>query len=417
MKTKLTLLLLFATSLLSNAQQTTTIAFDPDFINDDDKKLFHMSNYYSRKTKRNGQVMQRKHRIICFDPVTEKYQEINVKSIYSESQYRMQEYITVLDGDGHEHQLTPDSIEGFVTKGDYYLRKSITFNGEKRTHFLLRENMYRDEGIQIFSYEDKNRDEYYYVQFADDEEPVLMSGDNMDGGIGRIKEFMLKDPNANDVMTQKMIADMKPTASGVNKVYKALRAGGYTHLQRFRWGVSAVCGMSKVNSGSYALDAKPIATVGLFAEIPIASKVSIVPEIYFSHMSVKGSMENAGTHPSSVVYNRTEISMPLMVRYTHFTLRGNFLPYVQAGVAPSYGIKQNLDYRHVVEEQTNYGGANSHVAEGHEDVPGLQASVVAGVGTEWIVSSRHSLFFELRGVRGLSHLGRNDIMFVFGLKL
>lgn len=405
---------MFVASLPSNAQQTDTVGVDLDFMNKEEKKLFRMNNYYSRKTQRNGQVKQRKHRIICLDPVTNQYQEINVKGIYLDKTYKMQDAITVVDENGGEHHLTPDSIEGFVTKGEYYLRRTITFQGKRMTKFLLREDVFKDENIRVYSYEDeKSLRDYYYVQFADDEDPQLMQ----DGGLEHLKEILLKDQNAKDGMTQRMIADMQPNVSGVRKVYQALKAGGYSHLQRFRWGIAVAGGISKVNASRYSLDSKMVVAPGIFVEIPIASKVSFVPELYFSKMSVKGKMGINGTLPNSAVYNRTEISIPLMVRYTLFNVHGNFIPYAQAGVAPNFGLKQNFDYRQVVEENKGSFEVNSYVVEGSEDVSALQASAVAGIGTEWIIGSKHSLFFELRGAIGLSHYGRNDIMFVVGLKL
>ncbi len=416
MKTILTILLFFAVVLPSNAQKNDSIGFDVDFINNSEKK--QMSNYYALRTKQNTQVKSRKNRVFCYDSVTEHVQEINVKDIYHASQYEMQNSIVALDEDGTEHHLTPDSIVGFATKGDYYLRKTITFRGEKKTLFLLREDVYEEEDVRLYSYEDENSlKTYYYVEFADSKELQLMSDDNSEASINRIKGIFLNNPNAKDEMTKKMIANMKPTTTDIRTVYRALKAGGYGHLQRFRWGFEAVGGISKVNADGYDLNSKMLATLGLFAEIPIASKVSIVPELFFTKVSVKGNLKDVGKLPSSAVYNRTEISIPVMVRYTLLSVHGNFIPYIQAGIAPNYGLKQNLDYRLVVEEAKSSFDVNSYVVEESEDIPAFQASAVAGIGAECLVGRKYSFFFELRGAMGLSRFGRNDIMLVAGIKL
>lgn len=416
MKKLYTLFILLVVSLPSIAQDEH-LAFDLDFINNDSKKLFRMDNYYSRKTSRNGSVRPRKHRVIIFDPVTEQHQEINVKNIYSEMTYKMQDAITAIDEDGREHRLTTDSIAGFVTKHVCFLNKTFTFKGKTMTKFLQREDVYLNEDIHIYSYEEEpSLKDYFFVDFADGNGLLPLTDDTPES-IGHIKNIFLNDSNATDRLTQKMIEDMKPTPSSIRKVHRALRAGGYGHLQRFRWGIAAVAGISMLHADGYSFTAKPLKSIGVTAEMPIASMVSFVPELYFMKTSAKGTLTTNASFPSCAVYNRTEVCLPMMIRYTLFNMHGHFLPYAQAGIAPSIGVKQNFDYRQVSEKYKSAFERVGYVTEGSEKLSTLQAKGIAGVGTEWIGGYKYSVFCELRGAFRLRNLSSNDIMLVVGLRL
>ncbi len=414
--TTLTLLLFLMMSLTASAQESDTISLDVDFISNDDKKLFRMDNYFSRKTKRNRQVGSRSHRIISLDPLTNQYQEINVKDIYPASQFAMQQGIRTLDGNSSEHYLTPDSVYGFFTRGYYYFRRTITIRGKRKTVFLLREDLYRESDVRVFCYEDENGKNHYYAQVADGE-TLPMIDDEGNENIDAIKQRFLQNEYARDKGTRKMISKMKPTAAGVRQVYKALALGGYSHFPHFRWGATTGIGFSNVNTDNYDLDGKLIATGGFFADIPIAGGVSVHPELLFDKLSVKGTMNNAGTLPNSVAYNRTEISVPLMLRYTHFAIRGNLIPFVQLGMGASYAFKQNCNYRQVVTMGYDKLVPIYSIQSGSSQIPTLHTSVIGGVGAEWVVSNKHSLFLELRYAKGISKLSHNDFQFVVGLNL
>lgn len=416
MRTTLTLLLFLMMSLTAGAQKNDTIDIDLDFISHDDKKLFRMDNYFSRKTKRNRLVGPRSHRIISLDPLTNQYQEINVKDIYPAPQFDMQQGIRALDNNSIEHYLTPDSVYGFFTRGYYYFRRTIKFNGENKTVFLQREDLYKECDVRVFSYEDENGKTHHFAQVADGE-MLQMIDDDGNENIDAIKQSFLQNEYAKDKGTRRMISNMKPTAEGIRKVYKALTQGGYSHYPHFRWGVAASTGIGQVSSDSYEFDSKLLAAGGFFADIPIAGGVSLHPELLFGKLSVKGTMKNAGTLPNSVAYNRTEISVPLMLRYTHFATRGNLIPFVQLGVGASYALKQNCDYRQVVSTAYDKFGSIYSVKEGSDQISDLHTSVIGGVGAEWVVSNKHSLFLELRYAKGISELSHNDFQFVVGLNL
>lgn len=416
MRTTLTLLLFLMMSLTAGAQENDTIDIDFDFISNDDKKLFRMDNYFSRKTKRNRLVGPRSHRIISLDPLTNNYQEINVKDIYPASQSAMQQGVRALDGNGKEHYLTPDSVYGFFTRGNYYFRRTITIDGEEKTVFLQREDLFRESDVRVFSYEDENGDTHHFAQVADGE-TLPMIDDDGNENIDAVKQRFLQNEYAKDKGTRKMISKMKPTAEGVRKVYKALTHGGFSHYPHFRWGVAASAGIGQVSSDSYEFDGKPFATGGLFADIPIAGGISLHPEMLLGKLSVKGAMKNAGTLPNSVAYNRTEISVPLMLRYTHFATRGNLVPFVQLGMGASYALKQNCDHRQVVSMSYDKFGPIYSVKEGSDQISTKQTSVIGGVGAEWVMSNKHSLFLELRYARGISKLSHNDFQFVVGINL
>lgn len=416
MRTTLTLLLFLMMSFTAGAQENDTIDIDFDFISNDDKKLFRMDNYFSRKTKRNRLVGPRSHRIISLDPLTNNYQEINVKDIYPASQSAMQQGIRALDGNGKEHYLTPDSVYGFFTRGDYYFRRTITIGGETKTVFLLREDLFRESDVRVFSYEDENGKIHHFAQVADGETLQMIDDDGKEN-IDAVKQRFLQNEYAKDKGTRKMISKMKPTAEGVRKVYKALTHGGYSHYHHFRWGTKVGIGFAKVKTNSYELESKLFATGGLFADIPIAGGVSLHPEMQFGKLSVKGTMKKAGTLPNSVAYNRTEISVPLMLRYTHFATRGNLIPFVQLGMGASYALKQNCEHRQVMSISYDKFGSVYSVKEGSDHISTKHASVIGGVGAEWVMSNKHSLFLELRYAKGISKLSHNDFLFVVGFNL
>ena len=417
MKTTLTLLLFLMMSLTAGAQENDTVSIDLDFISNDEKKLFRMDNYFSRKTKRNRLVGPRSHRIISLDPLTNNYQEINVKDIYPAPQSAMQLGIRALDGNGKEHYLTPDSVYGFFTRGDNYFRRTITFNGENKTVFLLREDLFRESDVRVFSYEDENGKTHHFAQVADGETLPMIADDGSEN-IDAVKQRFLQNEYAKDKGTRRMISKMKPTADGVRKVYNALTHGGYSHYPHFRWGVAASAGVGQVISDSYQFDGNLFATGGFFADIPIASGVSLHPELQFGKLSVKGTLKTAGTIlPNSVAYNRTEISVPLMLRYTHFAVRGNLIPYAQLGVGASYALKQNCDYRQVVSTVYDKFGPTYSVKKGSDQISTMHANVIGAVGAEWVVSNKHSLFLELRYAKGISRLSHNDFQFVVGINL
>ena len=60
----------------------------------------------------------------------------------------------------------------------------------------------------------------------------------------------------------------------------------------------------------------------------------------------KGSMTNV-TLQNQAVYNTTEISTPLMLRYSFKYIKGNVVPYIQIGYQPSFALNKELEYRYI----------------------------------------------------------------------
>lgn len=96
---------------------------------------------------------------------------------------------------------------------------------------------------------------------------------------------------------------------------------------------------------------------------------------------------------SHMIYNRTTLNLPVMLRYTFTSLKGKLLPFVQAGIQGDFFIKDEcFDYRIYKQEDENDPGYYYD----KYDAGKISSSLVAGAGIEYRLTAKHSIFFDLK---------------------
>ena len=94
-----------------------------------------------------------------------------------------------------------------------------------------------------------------------------------------------------------------------------------------------------------------------------------------------------------VIYNRTTLNLPVMLRYTFTSLRGKWLPFVQAGIQGDFSLKDEcFDYRIYKQDDDDEPG----YYYGKYEASKSNFSFVGGAGIEYRLTPKHSVFFDVK---------------------
>lgn len=165
------------------------------------------------------------------------------------------------------------------------------------------------------------------------------------------------------------------------------------------------------------------ATASLFADYRCSWGLGLHVDFTFNKFSCENyEPENKNGRTLHMIYNRTTLNMPVMLRYTYTQFKGRVLPFVQAGVQGDFSLKDEcLDYRVNRLEGTSDTGYSYDKYEAGK----CNFSVVAGAGVEYRLSMSHSLFFDIKyaiptgpeHVTGKYSMKCNSIMFNLSVNL
>ncbi len=137
-------------------------------------------------------------------------------------------------------------------------------------------------------------------------------------------------------------------------------------------------------------------TVTAWADFRSLDGLSFHPELTFQKTSAH--VPAVDNHRAEVAFNRTQLCVPLLVRYTCVQLHGPWLPYVEGGVQLYTTMRNECKLQYIMYDNEDYVAGMS-ISEYSENSSWINP--VAGLGVEYRLTPRHSLFFDVRYLLGL----------------
>lgn len=194
----------------------------------------------------------------------------------------------------------------------------------------------------------------------------------------------------------KYVQTVHPSRYSISRRYSVVKSQNTNRLPVFRWGVGTGVNLNMLSFRNpeykFEMDTQAQWQAQLFADYRTAFGIGLHAELSFLKASSKMSSEPIeGNNILYLAYNKTAITLPVMLRHTFTSLRGKWLPFIDAGVQLRYDFKdQCYEYRlyETLADNTLY-----HYTYENK---GISLSFVGGIGIEYRVTPKHSLFFEGR---------------------
>jgi len=344
----------------------------------------------AQKEKRINQYVFR------LDSVNSEVKSEIVGKILYEDNYSRQYQIRIIDQKGkNERTLTTDSIIGYRCKEGVFTLKTFSLHGMRQKAFLKRVSIFETDSIVFFSYVDKGNNSYDLVQLGTSDEVLPLYDYDANGYENPLKKLLLSNEYAKDKQVADYINKHNISPSTYETITKRFKIGHPERLPRFRWGGVAKIGLRPVYHDSFTCNNATVPEFGLFADIPLFSVVSFHPELTMSKYNTRGTIDLYGE--SWVANNVTTVNIPVFLRISHQYAKGKFIPFADLGCEMRYALKNKFDYRWVTYDLEIYKYHSFSFSEVHydsEDGKKFFVQPVAGVGFEWQVLPRHSVFFE-----------------------
>ena len=358
--------------------------------------LFGMASIFCHAQK-NDQIKSPRYRIMKVIPGTNTPQMVNMRYEGTKDVTRLQESVTFIDANNSEHTYTPDSLKAFFLDDKSYYSFSFTYRGKNKKAFLQKCMDDTEHGINMFAYYEGSNMVTFYVQ-KNNEDKLYPANDNPQTGyISPLHEKLREIAGSKASSIEKDIDGTRMTPDRYKALLNKITGKRTTEPLIFRWGVTAAAELSSINVEGYDLKSSVIASVGAFADIPLIANLSFHPELLLTKYGVNGTVDNQKF--STVAYNATTASIPLMLRYT-IKSGGKTSPYVQLGYQPNFALSNELKYAYLINDvpsnNVNDNNKYTRTEEGKEDISSISSNAVLGLGLEYAMSKKHSLFIDLR---------------------
>ncbi|MDR0893864.1 MAG: porin family protein [Prevotellaceae bacterium] len=320
------------------------------------------------------------------------------KIILKDTPTNQQYGVTLLSIDG-EQAITPHDIAGYYDGRVLRMSKSLFVDGRVQQLFVEEAGAVGDAFIFFKFLNPQGEAEYYYQKVAQLSEeggetalllPVKGKGDEVFAA--ELTDYLKQYPAFRSKRAQSYIRRSTPTYKRFQSLYQMSIADRTKNLPpTFRWGVSAGGGMVFFEDSDFSMnDIDPHALFGLFAEWYIANGFSVRPELTYR------SYSHSDLRFFYYKYKRQDLTPGLLVRYTKVSYKGKWLPYVQVGI--DYNLALSADWY------------NPRLArQDNERAKTQTISLVGGVGLEYKLNPRHSLFMDLRYRKELFEISRDGL--------
>lgn len=338
---------------------------------------------------------QKRNLIIYKDTITGKDTVVANVSFANEKYKKRQYAVCTINKEGNiTHTYQAKDITAYKEGNTLFISQRILVNGDIRQVLLPR--VYWKNDLSIYSFiPDKGREEYY-VQMSKDSLLLPLKGSPETNGANPLTAYLEQYPVAQEEIVKKYISTMKPTPESFDSRYLVCRTGNTNYIPRIRWGVLAGGGIVKLTYDPYDFESKLQGFVGLFADFPIVEGLSAHPELTFQKYALT---YNKSIPETDVVYNRTNLGIPLLLRYTVISMKSRFLPYIQIGTEWRISTKNEL----LGQEKKSIGdGFVEWMPIGPTSLSKSNWAFVGGLGMEWKLTPKHSCFIDLRYHREIS---------------
>ena len=310
------------------------------------------------------------------------------------NKHSLQHCVSIIDED--DNILQTFKAEDLITLREgktLYASKSIVLNGIPQQ--LLLQRTFQYDQLSIYTYFSEQGKNSHYVQMPNDS--VLQIIKDEPDYENPLRIYLNAFPIAQQPEVKEYINRMEPSPSSFAKRLQVCLTGNPNYITHSRWGILTGVGLGKVTYDPFNLKTKLQAYIGAFVDIPIYKGFSAHPEVFYREYASEGIYTNTGV-TSVAAYNRREICLPILMRYTFLSTKGKLLPYVQAGSELQWAIMHEIETEHTT---SNDEGFIEWVEPSTTPLKKINAALTASAGLEWKLQTKHSLFLDIRYTNSL----------------
>ncbi len=311
---------------------------------------------------------------------------------FAESNIHLSQNEIAITNDGKiTKKFRANQITGYRKGKELYYSKKINLNG-KSTQVLLN-RIYAEDSIHIYVYVDRNENKILYAETPKDSILLIpLVNNNNKKDFSYLRKYLDKYPISHDYKVKNYLDKMKNNINSFYRRHTVCITGNTNHIIKFRWGLTAGIGFSNLKTDIYSFSNKMNGYIGAFADIPIVQNLSLYAEGLFIPYGFS-CIDNTGKNNTHTVYNRTDITSNLLIRYSFRGNRGKWIPYVQIGPQISFPLSKEM------KGQTQITDNEGFIQVGYDyfnlDTNPNFGFILSG-GVEYKIQTNHSLFLDLR---------------------
>lgn len=327
---------------------------------------------------------------------------MRVSFIWPKGKYEKQTRIGVVDTLGNETWYSADQVIMIRDKRKAY--RTVQMKGEDGTfkRIFPRRMYYGEDGApSVYKVYNMNGSYRYYLQYGTDGVLFPMEKEDDPAYGNKLKEYMnsKNDSISGNAEIAKYISTVKTNRISIGERLHVIKTQNTNLIPRFRWGVGVGMISSSILTSYDIMESakrnQAHMTLNAFADIAAYGGLSFHPEVSFDKTSVKDyfPMENG----REIAFNRTDVLLPLICRYSPTFLRGKVLPFVEVGPQVELAMKSNSMERAYRLDDEGY------IIDSYDfelDTKATLVTLAVGGGLEYKMMPKHSLFLNARYVFG-----------------
>lgn len=300
-------------------------------------------------------------------------------------------------------RLLPEQVSRVKRGNKTYWSQMIETRPGVVERLMVQRSLNGGEGWpSLYKYYDEEDKPQIYVQVQDG---VLKRLDPKDpDNVFRHELRRLNAEQGGNAHIDQRLTKLKANRYGLREARALIASQNDNQIPRNRYGVgiglfgnsTQLTLVEKEGSLSLPRQNQLQMTVTAWADFRSLDGLSFHPELTFQKTSAH--VPAVDNHRAEVAFNRTQLCVPLLVRYTCVQLHGPWLPYVEGGVQLYTTMRNECKLQYIMYDNEDYVEGMS-ISEYSENSSWINP--VAGLGVEYRLTPRHSLFFDVRYLLGL----------------
>lgn len=315
------------------------------------------------------------------------------------------------DDDGNINVLKPQDVRAYhIAHGKKYISTDyIKDDGSVEKLFVVR-TAYGDS-IRPSLYKVYISPKKYkmYMCVADNPMELISKADDPSYG-NKLVDYLLKlnSKNGDNEYIAENIKKVKPKQFSILNRLKVVKSQNINMLPVFQWGVGTgvnvnMLSLENVENKFSVGNQVQWQAAHCFVNYRAFGGFGFHSELSFMKASCMLTGEEMHIKNTSSIlfatYNKTAIVLPIMFRYTFDRIRGKWLPFVEGGIQLRYDFRDNCDESHYINSEEIDNIVFTKRSYSYNTLP---LSLTGGLGMEYRLTPKHSLFLEGRYCHQLS---------------
>lgn len=354
---------------------------------------------------------QRNNLVMYRDTITRRDTVLTQVNFLSDDSHDMQYKIKVRLKDGTERVFMSHEIIGYRKNKKTYHSKLLKIDG--RIHQVLLPRMYDEDSVAIYQFIQDNGKRKLYAGFGKDSLIIPITDEKNPDYINPLYLYLKQFPIVQNEIVGKFFDRLKPTVGSFARRHLVAKTNNPNYMTRFRWGIMMGASIGKARVKDFAFANKLMGFGGVFADIPIFGTLSVHPEVIF-YPYAYSSRQLSEASETNAVYNRKDLTGTLLFRHTLRFVKGKWLPYAMLGPEINWILDKSVESaRRWIDNE----GFTELEQLSHPQTKNTTVGLTGGVGVEYILTHRNSLFFDVRYRHELEKEGVKGIYFTLSFNL